>query len=226
MEIDHIFMLIAPPAQGVAPELTYFQSLGLTPTYERHHPGQGTQNLCFCFDNLFVELLWICSADEARSERIARTRLYERSGWRANGTNPFGISWRRSADALQPLTSVWRYDPPYLPPGASIDVAADSDDPRQPMMFKSPGGVPPIDWPAEKKGGLQHVGGWGRVLGIELLLPSAVPPSPALESIAAQTMLNLQVSGDDQFSMTLLIENRGGTPPRSCLQPLILRLPV
>ena len=88
------------------------------------------------------------------------------------------------------------------------------------MMFKSPGGVAPIDWPAEKKGQLQHAGGWGRVLGVELFLPSTVPPSPALKSIAAQTMLNLQVASDGRFSMHLLIEKQDS------LQSRVLRLPV
>ena len=220
MEIDHIFVLISPPISGAAFELSYLEAQGLTPTYRRQHLGQGAQNLCFCFDNLFVELLWVCSVDEVRSKRIAPTRLYERSEWRANGSNPFGVSWRGAANALQPPISVWRYDPPYLPPGLSIEVAVDSDDPCQPMMFKSPGGVAPIDWPAEKKGQLQHAGGWGRVLGVELFLPSTVPPSPALKSIAAQTMLNLQVASGGRFSMHLLIEKQDS------LQSRVLRLPV
>ena len=220
MEIDHVFMLVSPPIPRVASELTYLEALGLTPTYQRQHPGQGTQNLCFCFDNLFVELLWVCHADEARSKGIARARFYERSKWRVAATNPFGIAWRGLADALLPPIPAWNYGPPYLPSGVCIEVAVDSDDPRQPMMFKSPGGAPAKDWPSEKKGGLQQVGGWGRVLGIELFLPSTVPPSPALKSIAAQTILNLQVACDDQFRMHLQIEKQDS------LQPCVLRLPA
>lgn len=101
-----------------------------------------------------------------------------------------------------------------------IEVAVHSDDPRQPMMFESPGGSSPTDWPIEKKGSLQQASGYGRVLGIDLFLPASVAPSPALQSIAKQTILNLQIAGDEQFSMRLHIEKHGE------LQPALLTLPV
>ena len=216
MEIDHVFIIIDP--KGCA--LAHLQSLGLTQTYRRQHQGQGTENVCFCFDNLFLEVLWINSPADLRSEKIARTKLYERSRWATGGTNPFGIAWRGSRDGVDPPISTWRFFPPYLSAGMGIDVAVDSDDARQPMMFESPGGSPPIDWPTEKKGALQQASGSGRVLGIDLHLPASVAPSPALRSIAMQTILNLQVSGSDQFSMTLYIEKHGSP------QPAVLCLPV
>lgn len=88
MEVDHIFVLIDPQGD----DCKSLQRLGLAETYRRQHKGQGTQNVCFCFDNLFVELLWIDDVDEVRSDRIARTKLYERSRWRTDGTHPFGIA--------------------------------------------------------------------------------------------------------------------------------------
>lgn len=219
MEIDHIFVMIAPPAQGDAMEMTSLEAFGLTQTYRRLHPGQGTQNVCLCFDNLFLELLWVNDVTSVRSAQIARTKLYERSEWRANGSDPFGIAWRGTFEALESPPSTWRYEPTYLPAGAAIEVAVDSDDPRQPMMFQSPGGSPPIDWPLEKKGALQHAGGWSRVLGVDLFLPISVAPSGCLKLLAAQTMLNVQVASDDQFSMNLHVENHGQS------KPSVLRLP-
>lgn len=53
MQLDHLFVLI----ERDAPEFGYFRSLGLVETYRRRHLGQGTENACYCFDNLFVELL-------------------------------------------------------------------------------------------------------------------------------------------------------------------------
>ena len=102
-------MLISPPIPGVASELTRLEALGLTPTYRRQHPGQGTQNLCFYFDNLCIELLWVCNQDEVRSKRIAQTRLYERSEWRVADANPFGNAWRGLADEREWPIPVWNY---------------------------------------------------------------------------------------------------------------------
>ena len=89
-EIDHVFLFVQPDG----PEIGALRRLGLTETYRRAHPGQGTANVCFAFDNLFLELLWLTSETEARSPAIARTRLWDRSRWSASGTSPFGIALR------------------------------------------------------------------------------------------------------------------------------------
>ena len=64
--IDHILMFVE--ADGL--EIDNLASLGLVQTYRRIHPGQGTQNVCYCFDNLFLELLWVNDCDAARSDAI------------------------------------------------------------------------------------------------------------------------------------------------------------
>jgi hypothetical protein len=178
--IDHIFMFI----EADGPEIDGMASLGLVETYRRTHPGQGTQNVCYCFDNLFLELLWVNDPSEARSEAIKRSGLYERSLWRNNGTCPFGISWRRSQGGPATEIPTWEFKPPYLPKGITIPVAIDSDDVRQPMMFESPGAAPPLEWPMEKRGPLQHRAGWGAVTDIRLAMPPDAPPSHALRAIA------------------------------------------
>jgi hypothetical protein len=94
--IDHVFMLVS--ADG--PEIDHLASMGLVETYRCTHPGQGTRNVCYCFDNVFLELLWVDDNDAARSDAIKRTGLYERSLWRTSGTCPFGIAWRRSLSGL------------------------------------------------------------------------------------------------------------------------------
>jgi Glyoxalase-like domain len=214
MEIDHVFVFVGSQGDEVKP----FQSLGLVETYRRQHAGQGTQNVCFCFDNLFLELLWVSQADEVRSEKIARTKLAERSQWKTNGANPFGIAWRGPQTERQAIPT-WQFRPPYLPE-VHIEVATDSDDPRQPMMFHSPGGEPPINWPLEKRGSLQHAGGFGKVSLIELAMPKSAPASAALQSIADQTFLRLVVSDGSQFAMRLYVEKPGSSTP------LVVELPI
>jgi hypothetical protein len=216
MELDHVFVLIEPGG----PELTYLRSLGLTETYRRKHPGQGTENICFCFDNLFLECLWITSPDEATSDPIARTGLYERSQWHTRFTSPFGLAWRDSP-ATPPIDiATWPFRPPYLPPGMTIAVATDSDDPRQPMMFKSPGSTPPRSWPPEKRGALQDHAGFTEITSVVLHQPSTAPPSPALLTLAANTILGLLPAEDNLPSLSLFAARRA--PAR----PVHIRLPL
>ena len=179
--IDHIFMLIDPGG----PEIAQMRELGLLETYRRSHPGQGTRNVCYCFDNMFLELLWVDDPNAALSPTIGRTGLYDRSLWRSQDVCPFGIAWRSTASGVEPAISTWAFTAPYLPAGVVIEVAEDSDDVRQPMMFRSPGSAPPIDWPPEKHGGLQHGCGLGGVQEIKLTMPAWAPPSEALKTIAA-----------------------------------------
>ena len=54
------------------------------------HPGQGTTNRRFFFRNAMLALLWIYDAEEAKSEPIRPTRLWERwsnhqavTGWKS-----------------------------------------------------------------------------------------------------------------------------------------------
>jgi hypothetical protein len=75
----------------------------------------------------------------------------------------------------------------------SIPIALDSDDPGQPMIFESPGGEPPIEWPIEKRGSLQHNLALGSVTGIRLTIPSDRPPSDALKSIAQSEAPHFQL---------------------------------
>jgi len=214
MELDHVFVLIEPEG----PELAYLRALGLTETYRRRHPGQGTENICFCFQNIFLECLWINNAEAVKSDRIVRTGLYERSQWRTRGTSPFGLAWRQAGDTAAPSMPSWAFKPPYLPAGSSIDVAIDSDDPRQPMMFQSPGGTPPDQWPAGKRGVLQQPAGLGEVVSVVLTWPAHSPPTPSLVAMADATMLDLVPSGDDTTAMMLVIERLyGGAPLRISL---------
>jgi hypothetical protein len=216
MELDHVFVLIAPNG----PELAYLKSLGLTETYRRKHPGQGTENICFCFDNIFLECLWITNPADATSPAIARTGLFERSQWRAAGTSPFGLAWRDSPSTPPIEIPTWPFQPPYLPPGMTIAVATDSDDPRQPMLFKSPGSSPPHAWLPERRGALQHQAGLTDITSVILHWPSTAPPASALLTLAANTILELIPAEDNLPSLSLFAARRVSATP------LHIRLPI
>lgn len=196
MELDHVFMMIAQDG----PEIARLEALGLVETYRRRHVGQGTANACYAVENFYLELLWVDDPEAARSPAIRRTGLFERSLWRRNGACPFGIAWRGDAP---PDIETWPFRPPYLPDGVSIPVAVASDDPRQPMLFRSPATSPPIDWPAERRGALQSAAGLSTLASSRLTLPASVAPSSALDRLSAATALSLAAGSDYALELTL-----------------------
>jgi Glyoxalase-like domain len=203
MQLDHIFCFIEPEG----PQIAALECAGLKVSYRRTHPGQGTANACFVFENAFVELLWCTSESEARSPAIARTRLWERSLWRGHSTCPFGIAWRGQAKGIE----TWDYTPPYLPSGMAIPVATDSLDPCLPMLFQSPGNAAPTAWPPERHGGFQHAGGWTRIAGLELSLPIGTAASPALRAITATLEPPLRVKDGAEHSLRLQLQRGDGS---------------
>jgi hypothetical protein len=209
MELDHVFVFVEPGG----PEVERMRALGLVETYRRRHPGQGTENVCFAFENIYLELLWVNDLTEIRSAPIARTRLYERSRWQTEGTCRFGIAWRETGSEAAELglgAPLWSYEPPYLPPGMSIAVAVDSDDPEQPLMFRSPGASAPSDWPLDRRGDLQRGAGLGQVRKVRLTLPRRATPSAALRDVAARTGIEV---GEGPPSLVLEVERLGSSTP-------------
>jgi Glyoxalase-like domain len=82
--LDHAFIACA----AGAPEADALLRLGFVEGSSNTHPGQGTANRRFFFDNFMLELLWISDPAEAQSERTRRTRLWERCEQRDVGANP------------------------------------------------------------------------------------------------------------------------------------------
>ncbi|WP_020593154.1 VOC family protein [Kiloniella laminariae] len=150
-ELDHVFVFVTLEDGETKPlEASLLEQAGVQESYQREHPGQGTANICYCFDNCYLELLWLTDEQEARSPLIARTALAERAHWKTNGASPFGLALRRTAHSLFPLAT-WDYCPPYLPPGMAIPVSLSSQDPRHPMVFQSPGTKRPDQWETTKR---------------------------------------------------------------------------
>jgi hypothetical protein len=205
MDIDHVFVLVEPHS----PLIATLSSMGLVETYRRQHTGQGTANVCFCFENMFLELLWVTSAVEVQSARIRRMRLFERAQWATTGACPVGVAWRNTSPTITSSCALWPYQPPYLTPGAVISVAVDSDDPKQPMMFTFPGATPPREWHAARQGQLQSAAGMVDVVGVTLAMPKDVVPSHTLATLVRETSLSLTVSPDATYGVELQITQRG-----------------
>ena len=102
------------------------------------HPGQGTANRRFYFDNFMLELVWVTDPGEACNERTRRTRLWERCEGQDGQVSPFGIIFRSTGTPpAQPPFATWSYTPIYLPPGLAMQVA-DGTTLNEPELFYLP----------------------------------------------------------------------------------------
>jgi len=201
MQLDHIFLFVddlkAAEALG--------QSLGLSETYRRNHVGQGTANICYCFENAFLELLFLTDPSEASSPVIARTGLLQRHAWRELATCPVGIAWRLDRQEPPPTFPTWQFRPPYLPETLHIPVAVESDDLSAPLLFQSPGTEPPIDWPLERRGMLQKGAGLRRIIEVLLTSPEGFRPGPVLTTVLATTGCVLEEGSSREWSVRLIL---------------------
>lgn len=205
MDLDHVFFFVSP--QG--PEPKALADLGLRESFRRAHPGQGTANLCYCFDNAYLELLWLTDAAAARSPGVARTGLAERAGWRHNGACPFGLALRGETLPFP----AWDYRPAYLPEGRSIPVAGFSNDLAQPFVFLSPGRRRPDQWDDGRAGQRQQAAGLREISAIELILPAGVTPAAELDALSAESWLQVTLDHDAP-RVVLTLTREAGAPLR------------
>lgn len=197
-ELCHVFVFVSDRAaaeQSLA-------ALGLVASFARRHPGQGTANLCACFDNAYLEMLWPEDAAALVSAPVARTRLAERACWRESGASPFGIGLRGKL----PFPS-WEYRPPFLPDDRTIAVALSSDDPRQPFIFRSPGEARPDCWNDGLAGSRQQAAGLRDIVGLRLDLP--VTPAPALKTLAERRFLTVAPAVTHRLELTITHQDGG-----------------
>lgn len=150
-EIDHVFVAVEPGGGELRPQL---EELGLVPSYSRRHAGQGTENVCYAFDNLYLELLWECDADELDGPAVAPTRLAERVR-RVAGACPLGVAVRGGLGS-----PAWAWTPSFLPAGATLAVAECSRDPAVPLLFESPGTAGPAAWTDGRAGRASAASVW------------------------------------------------------------------
>lgn len=177
LELDHLFVFVDPaetkPGGGVFERLA---SLGLEPSFTRRHVGQGTENLCYAFDNAYLELLFVVDEGELMSSPLGRANFPDRSAWRRTGASPFGIACRGDLPGER-----WNYRNADFPPGISIAVSAESDDATMPFVFSSPGKAPPIAWSDGRAGRRQVAAGVTQLSLERLTLPRLPVAGGALD---------------------------------------------
>jgi len=220
LELDHLLVFVdANPPQIGEPN-----SAGLRETFRRRHLGQGTANVCYCFDNAYLELIWETDRAETSAAPAVRLRLAERAAWPRTDACPFGIAVRKHGTESQLPFDIWEYVPPYRPAGTIIPVAVASDDPRQPLLFCSPGGLRPDSWTDGQAGERQRAAGLTEIKGVRISFPMGIRPDAALTSLAECGLISLRTSDEDRSSMVLTIARMDGGPPRRLSLPKLVWL--
>ncbi len=119
MDLDHIFICVKKGGD----EARSLIEFGLTEGSSNVHPGQGTANRRFFFHNVFLELLYLEDAEQARSDVTRSTGLYERCSF-INNASAFGFCFKPGKSLnQQPNFKSWQYRPVFFPAPKCVEVA-------------------------------------------------------------------------------------------------------
>ncbi|HAS38860.1 MAG TPA: hypothetical protein DCS93_00205 [Microscillaceae bacterium] len=155
IEIDHLF--IFSNTQGN--EANQLVSFGLKEGSQRVHPGQGTINRKFYFENFFLEILWVHNEVEIRSSLTEPTKLWKRAEFTTNDYARFGLCLANTGDTDAIFTNSDIYQPEFFPEGMSINFIAHEEAPHLPWTFRLPmkGNTQPKDEPRQHSNHLKKL---------------------------------------------------------------------
>lgn len=197
VELDHVFIC----TDRLAPAAESLLRFGLSEGAPNTHPGQGTANRRFFFDNAFLELVWVDHPAEAQSPRVARTGLWERWSRRESGASPFGVGLRFEGEAAEQLPfASWEYRPPYLPPPLAILMAEHSHECAAPLLFAISFGWRPDSGPPARRQPLEHRAGVRSISRLRISVPNFDPTIAADWSAVRQCCPVVEVvEGNDHL---------------------------
>jgi len=177
MEFDHLFICVDNQAD-VADHLVDF---GLTEGTSNQHPGQGTANRRFFFQNSFLEFLFVTDQNELLSEITRPTNLAERFSSESRVASPFGMCFRPSnGDTEIPFQS-WSYKPQYLP--QDLDVPVGQSPSSEPMWFYLSFGSRPDSVSSEKRQPIIHESGFENITSVKIQAPLSSGMSQPAEEV-------------------------------------------
>lgn len=216
--VDHVFMLVEP--HEVDDVVAQLSKLGLTESCRRSHTGLGTANIFFCFDNAFLEILWIRDREEARGSRLGRM-LIERVDGRKTGAAPFGIGFRTSDPSDAVPFETFTFEPPAALSFKPIPIAKSSADSAQPVLFRAQRAFRPDSWTDGRAGVRQQPAGLAEIASFRYTPPRHVAPSADLQMLESLGMLALDDSHDGpRMVFTLTGANGGPSRELSISSPL------
>jgi hypothetical protein len=166
VELDHLFIFTS----AGAPEVNHLLTSGFTEGQSNIHPAQGTACRRVFFHNAYLEFPWVHNVQEAQSEMVKPLRLWERYQYRETSSSPFGLIFRPTRQAGEPTTlpfESWPYCPPFFQP-LEINVAVNSTNTAEPLLFFMPFGRRPDVYPMERRQPLEHSAGVKEITGARI----------------------------------------------------------
>lgn len=217
MVIDHIFFV--SPSAGAAAERRRLAQAGFTESCHRKHVGIGTESIFFCFDNAFLEVLWIADEEVARAGRYSK-QVLERSTRDLGDLARFGIGLRAPRPGADLPFDHHAYPPPSAILPNPVQVAVSSDDPAQPLIFRAQRTLPPAAWVDGLAGERQTRGGFANIDEWRFEVPVEFTPSRDLERLSDERALMLVKTGVSA-SLSILVSRSDGGPPRRFMFPAL-----
>lgn len=181
LELDHLFIFTSVGAR----EVEQLLKLGLTEGEPNTHTGQGTACRRFFFQNAYLEFLWVHDEQEATDAWVRPLGLVQRCRYHMTGASPFGLIFRPSSPSGEPVElpfATWALHPPYLPEPLKLDVAENSAETTEPLLFYMSFGRRSDDFPAERRQPLEHAAGFKEITGVRITLPGGRSSSKALQA--------------------------------------------
>lgn len=180
MKIDHIFICSDAPDD----DAQIFADFGFTEGPPNNHPGQGTANRRFFFNNMYLEFLYIADNKSAQSSFTKPIKLYERITDKSTHVSPFGFGLYPSDNGMKIGDyNTWEYKPKFLPPPLKMDIYGDSL--TEPMYYYMEF-LFPSSKISQKK--FSHANGFNSISAVKILTPQA-----ALDSDLKQDLSHFKV---------------------------------
>ncbi len=216
--LDHVFVFVEPSLEVVAS----LEGAGFVADFARDHPGQGTSNRLVLFKDNYLELIFLRSRNEARTNPL---RLDRRADWRVSGACPFGIGFRGGLSGVD-AGKFFDYRPGYGP--QDLVIAVHEENRRkasQPLVFTaSPARgelpPPPKDWPDLDAALLEHKNGAKGILKVIL-----EGPGIRLWPLASSAPW-LELHDRPNFHMTVFVDGMGENEPILVHDLLTLASPI
>jgi Glyoxalase-like domain len=222
IELDHLFIFTRPDA----PEVERLVEFGLCEGQPNTHPGQGTACRRIFFHNAYLEFVWVANEQEVTSEWVRPLNFLERSRYRQTNASPFGLIFRPAQDPADQVAlpfRTWALHPPYLPAPLKLDVADNSDELSEPLLFYMSFGRRSDRYPRERQQPVEHAFGFKEITGIQITMPGASALSKPLRAVEAAGLARF-VNGPAPLAEVIFdAEKQGKTRDFRPELPLVLR---
>ena len=137
LSLHHVFVLTSPDAPGA----DALVELGMVEGSRNTHPGQGTANRRFFFDDLYLEFVFFTDVEEARHGPGRVIRSLDR--FESPDGSPFGLIFRAETGADLAMFPSFPYQPKYFEDGTYFSIGDNADRLDEPSCIVLPVILPP-----------------------------------------------------------------------------------